>query len=93
MNKITKKKPRLEVQSALIKSEMNENLGNKDQDASFFSYQSHNMSFTANQTPLDSNNSDFENLPSLNQNFSSIFNVPNPNKVFENHGFQNGLTA
>jgi hypothetical protein len=83
INKLFKRKPKSEIHSAVIKSEINEHFGtnNNNPDASFFSYQANNLSFCVNHTPLDSSNSEAEHFPSLNQNFCSIFNVPNPNKV------------
>ena len=84
MNKLFKKKPKKEIHSAAIKSEVNEHFGGNNNHDSYFSAQSNNQSFSVNQhTPLDSTNSDPENFPSLNQNFSSIFNVPAQNKVNE----------
>ncbi len=86
--KLFKKKPKKETDSAMIQSELTDNNNfNNNQDASFMSYQSNqNMSFTMNPaTPLDSGHSDPDNsnlaqMIPLNQNFSSIFNVPKMNK-------------
>ena len=85
MNKIFKRKPK-EINSAIMKSEIGDNFGshNNNPDNSFLSYQSNNnnVSFSLNHTPLDSDpeNLDFPQRIPLNQNFSSLFNVPVSNK-------------
>ena len=76
-----KKGPQKELKSAAIITEPQKNL-----DSSYYSYQSHNnnASFCNNPaTPLETKHSDAETaeIIPLNQNFSSIFNVPKQNNV------------
>ena len=89
LSKLFKKKHPKEVKSAVMNSDHGDmiksiNKDNGNLDASYYSYQSYNqnnLSFSNHpNTPSETKQSETEisdRIP-LNQNFSSIFNVPPP---------------
>lgn len=78
--KLFKRKQEKEIKSAIYKAETIENVNNGNNkndnlDNSYYSYQSYNNHNASCSTPTTSE----KEIP-LNQNFSSIFNVPKPPK-------------